>query len=82
MISNYDDDRVVQVNDIVGKCDDAASYCGLRNKKYPDRRPMGYPFDRPANSNIRTLEAFVQQTTNMGLGQCKIRFADTTIDRS
>lgn len=32
--------------------DDAPSegnhgYCGIRGHKYPDKRPMGYPFDRP-----------------------------------
>lgn len=27
--------------------DDAASYCGVKDSKYPDRRPMGFPFDRP-----------------------------------
>lgn len=29
-------------------CKDAASYCGIRDQKYPDRRPMGFPFDRSA----------------------------------
>jgi hypothetical protein len=23
------------------------SFCGVKDKKYPDSRPMGYPFDRP-----------------------------------
>lgn len=22
-------------------------YCGIRGEKYPDKRPMGFPFDRP-----------------------------------
>lgn len=25
----------------------ATSYCGVQDAEYPDRRPMGYPFDRP-----------------------------------
>ena len=27
-------------------CDDAVSFCGLKDQKYPDRRNMGFPFDR------------------------------------
>ncbi|CAL4058601.1 unnamed protein product, partial [Meganyctiphanes norvegica] len=27
-------------------CSNAASYCGILNEKFPDARPMGYPFDR------------------------------------
>lgn len=30
----------------MGACSDAASYCGVRDRLYPDRRQMGYPFDR------------------------------------
>lgn len=28
------------------RCDSAFSFCGVLNSKYPDARPMGYPFDR------------------------------------
>jgi len=27
-------------------CRDAMSFCGIMDEKYPDLRPMGYPFDR------------------------------------
>ncbi|CAL8134690.1 unnamed protein product [Orchesella dallaii] len=27
-------------------CNSALSFCGILNEKYPDARPMGYPFDR------------------------------------
>lgn len=27
-------------------CKSALSFCGILNQKYPDARPMGYPFDR------------------------------------
>jgi len=28
-------------------CSDAVSYCGAKDQKYPDLKPMGFPFDRP-----------------------------------
>uniref|UniRef100_A0A1W7RAE8 Hemocyanin subunit 5b n=1 Tax=Hadrurus spadix TaxID=141984 RepID=A0A1W7RAE8_9SCOR len=27
-------------------CSEAVSYCGLKDELYPDKRPMGFPFDR------------------------------------
>jgi tyrosinase len=30
----------------------AVSYCGVLNREYPDIRPMGYPFDRPAKAHL------------------------------
>ena len=35
--------------DLVGaekKCG-SMSFCGVKDADYPDKRPMGYPFDRP-----------------------------------
>ncbi|XP_017077494.2 phenoloxidase 3 isoform X2 [Drosophila eugracilis] len=62
MISNYDDDRV---NDqaLECGCSDAASYCGLRDRLYPDRKSMGYPFDREPRRGAEFLENFL--TPNM-----------------
>ena len=28
------------------------SFCGTRDRLYPDRRPMGYPFDAPFAGSI------------------------------
>ncbi|CAH2093356.1 unnamed protein product [Euphydryas editha] len=72
MISNWNDDRVAQ--DLVGACNDAASYCGIRDRKYPDRRAMGYPFDRPTPAS--SLRDFL--TPNMAISDCTIRFTDAT----
>jgi hypothetical protein len=33
------------------------SYCGLKDKKYPDKRAMGYPFDRPFKEPISAVVA-------------------------
>ncbi|CAG4931475.1 unnamed protein product [Colias eurytheme] len=75
MVSNWAEDRVVQ--DTAGTCNDAASYCGLRDRKYPDRRAMGFPFDRPTPAN--TLSDFL--TPNMNVRECTIRFTDAVRQR-
>jgi tyrosinase len=31
------------------------SYCGLQDKDYPDKRPMGYPFDRALTDSIDSI---------------------------
>lgn len=38
MVSNYEDDRIDQT--LVGDCNDASSFCGVRDRLYPDLRPM------------------------------------------
>ncbi|KAI5638758.1 hemocyanin, ig-like domain-containing protein [Phthorimaea operculella] len=74
MVSNWQEDRIEQ--DLVGSCNDAASYCGIRDRKYPDRKPMGYPFDRRGRDGVNTLSDFL--TPNMAVSQCSIRFTDAT----
>ncbi|XP_017475986.1 PREDICTED: phenoloxidase 2-like [Rhagoletis zephyria] len=63
MISNYDDDAVLQRNDAPDVCGDAASFCGLKDKLYPDKRAMGYPFDRRLPAD--TLTALTDHFSNM-----------------
>ncbi|XP_063832838.1 phenoloxidase subunit 1-like [Ostrinia nubilalis] len=72
MVSNWNDDRVEQ--DTVGTCNDAASYCGIRDRKYPDKRAMGFPFDRPPQES--TLSDFLRP--NMSIRQCTVKFTDAT----
>ncbi|XP_013167706.1 PREDICTED: phenoloxidase subunit 1-like [Papilio xuthus] len=72
MVSNWADDAVIQ--DLVGTCKDAASYCGIRDRKYPDKRPMGFPFDRPVPAAVQTVNDFLRP--NMAITDCKIRFTD------
>nr|ACZ97553.1 prophenoloxidase subunit 1 [Plutella xylostella] len=76
MITNWNEDRVEQ--DTVGTCNDAASYCGIRDRRYPDRKPMGFPFDRPAPST-GSLGDFL--TPNMTVQNCSIRFTDAVRQR-
>nr|AAZ40338.1 hemocyanin subunit IIIb [Carcinoscorpius rotundicauda] len=51
-------------------CADAVSYCGARDHLYPDKKPMGYPFDRPIKAH--TVEEFL--TPNMSLTDVKIQY--------
>ena len=41
MLTDWNIDKV----EVEGKCG-SMSFCGKRDAKYPDARPMGYPFDR------------------------------------
>jgi hypothetical protein len=57
-------------------CRPAHIFCGLMGKKYPDARPMGYPFDRKlylseaAPSSV--LEDLVREIPNSGHAQVSI----------
>ncbi|ODN02615.1 Phenoloxidase 2 [Orchesella cincta] len=69
-----------------GTCRDSISYCGMIDDKFPDSRPMGYPFDRPAVSDEHSkpdmfLEDFVTPTSNMGSAVVKIFHVDKTLLR-
>ncbi len=72
MISNYEDDRVEQ--NLSGQCSDAASYCGVRDRKYPDRKAMGYPFDRFPRPGVDALAQFL--TPNMRVQEINIVLND------
>jgi tyrosinase len=41
-------------------CNDSHVFCGIRDKKYPDKRSMGFPFDRPL-ANIRYVNTVVKK---------------------
>ncbi|XP_065224519.1 phenoloxidase subunit 1-like [Planococcus citri] len=62
MITNYEDDRVDE-SPLHQKCCDKASlsYCGVRNKKYPDKKPMGFPFDRAIPNLHATINDFMTE---------------------
>lgn len=51
------------------------SFCGAKDKDYPDKRAMGYPFDRPFPST-RTISQTIAdaQQTNMAALDFKIKF--------
>lgn len=60
-----------------GQCNDAYSFCGLKDKLYPDRRPMGYPFDRMPRDGVDNLQQFL--SGNMRVQDVTIRFTERTV---
>ncbi|KAF6200526.1 hypothetical protein GE061_004969 [Apolygus lucorum] len=72
MVSNWAEDKVEGRGDPV--CADAASYCGVRDSLYPDKRSMGYPFDRQPRPGVQTLRQFL--TPNMYVQNVKIKFTN------
>lgn len=56
-------------------CKEASSFCGLRDRLYPDRRSMGFPFDRPSTS-ANNINDFI--LSNMALQDVTIKLQNTT----
>jgi hypothetical protein len=55
--------------------------CGVPGSKYyPDKRPMGFPFDRPYRQGINSLEQFL--TSNMAVQDIVVKFDDPRVDPS
>ncbi|XP_017124982.1 phenoloxidase 2 [Drosophila elegans] len=80
MISDYSQDSVQQNNTPNDACSTAYSFCGLKDKLYPDRRTMGYPFDRRLpNANLTEL---VGAFGNMAKTDLRIVFNDRVVDKA
>ncbi|XP_049838944.1 phenoloxidase 2-like [Schistocerca gregaria] len=79
MVSDGSQDRVEQVDTDTSdtSCLPAHSYCGLHNRLYPDRRNMGYPFDRMPRDGVSTLREFM--TPNMAMIDVRIRHIDVVV---
>ena len=56
--------------DVKTICNDAVSYCGAKDQKYPDTKPMGFPFDRPMTAR----SAAELLTENMNFTEVIIKF--------
>lgn len=80
MVSDYAGDSVDDVYNENDVCDDSSSFCGIRNKRYPDRRGMGFPFDR--RSSATSLQNFASLSSNMRLGEVTIRFSNRYVARA
>ena len=86
MITNGRQDAVKRTTtDKRPPCKESLSYCGILNDKYPDAKPMGFPFDRKARDGIGggmetearpTLEDFLIPDSNMTAVQvtCDVMF--------
>lgn len=76
MVTNSNEDRVTGGSG--QECQDAASYCGILNQLYPDKKPMGFPFDR--RIEVASLNDF--KTSNMNFADLIIRFRNEVVDTS
>jgi len=81
MITNGKEDKVPGGNktkdgDMKPECREALSFCGALDAKYPDSKPMGYPFDRKPftvkmektmqEATVKDLDEYVSRIENMG----------------
>lgn len=62
-----------------GKCLKSVSYCGVRDRAYPDRRAMGFPFDRVRATDDENLKSFL--THNMATQDIEIHFHDKLVNK-
>nr|CAZ66716.1 hemocyanin subunit 6 [Pandinus imperator] len=70
MLTDYEQDKIADINENA-VCRDAISYCGAKDDKYPDKKAMGFPFDRKIEA--RTGAEFL--TPNMAVQDVKIKFS-------
>nr|CCA94913.1 hemocyanin subunit 1 [Endeis spinosa] len=71
ILTDWEEDKAT---DTASKClcKDAVSYCGSKDEKYPDKKPMGFPFDRKIGFN--RLSNFL--TPNMKSTEVRILFKE------
>ncbi len=70
MVTSWKEDRV-DTDDL----DQGTSYCGVKNEKYPDKRAMGFPFDRTFN-DIQSIQHLVGNYPNMFTVPITITFTE------
>nr|Q8T115.1 RecName: Full=Hemocyanin subunit C; Flags: Precursor [Scutigera coleoptrata]CAD24086.1 hemocyanin subunit C [Scutigera coleoptrata] len=74
IVTDYEEDKV-EGPDEGCACHDALTYCGGIDYHFPDKRAMGFPFDRPIKQ--RNFNAF--KTKNMGKVTVDVKFTGETI---
>jgi len=65
------------------KCAGSWIHCGLPGNDYPDKKPMGYPWDRaiaPGFGSVKYLEDFVSQIPNMVMSKITVYHDDTEVE--
>lgn len=72
----FEQQTLMDEDSVYGKCSKAFSYCGLLHDKYPDKRSMGFPFDRQAPIETLTMNDFLLE--NMETRKITIKFEDTS----
>ena len=80
MVTNWEDDAVNPDVRITGN----VAYCGKSGKPYPDKRPMGFPFDRDIqitdDAQTNTLEKLVEEVPNSTKAGVVIKFTPPNQD--
>lgn len=77
MITDEEEDRVEQRPEVpASQCSKAVPYCGIRDGDYPDKRAMGFPFDRTKSDDLKSF-----LTPNMAVEEIEIFFQDKVINR-
>nr|CCA94920.1 hemocyanin subunit f [Euphrynichus bacillifer] len=71
MLTDWDEDHVGPKTDAF-ICADAVSYCGAKDDRYPDKKAMGFPFDREITAHGPVDFA----TPNMSFTDIKIQFKE------
>ncbi|KAK7074704.1 Common central domain of tyrosinase [Halocaridina rubra] len=79
LITDWEKDKVEQPPNTGNQCRNAASFCGILDARYPDRRPMGFPFDRRppeviGNTTIQTAQNFAESLGNALIVDIKITY--------
>lgn len=74
MITDYDVDKVSETV----TCTKGLSYCGVLNEKYPDNRPMGFPFDRNMLGKVSVRDV-AHKYPNMSVTDVKIIFNPVSV---
>ncbi|XP_055606372.1 phenoloxidase 8-like [Uranotaenia lowii] len=82
MVSNILGDKAGPDFDENVNCNDSHSFCGLRDRVYPDARTMGFPFDRKSPSTVTTLQEYMAPNSNMRATDVKITFRNSVIART
>lgn len=60
-------------------CTDCVVFCGLQDRKYPDARSMGYPFDRQGDDYTFEFNDFLFERENMAAIEITIRHIDEIV---
>ena len=68
LVTNWNEDTASPNSQLSG----SVSYCGKRDELYPDKKPMGFPFDRAMG--FTTLEEMVRAVPNSCSTEVKILF--------
>nr|ADD70249.1 prophenoloxidase [Panulirus longipes] len=80
MVTDFEKDKVDQQGN-TGRCANGVSFCGILDAKYPDSRPMGFPFDRRNPPQFQSAADFAEQLDNVNLHDITITFQASSLTK-